>query len=217
MDPPDLELDHVFYLTSELDRHTAALVDAGFAIEPGQRHPGQGTANRRVLFHRNYLELLFVDDLAASRQNPLRLHRRLAPEAARIGVVARGRFPRGFDDAFEPYEPPYAPGLTIWVHSRSLRDPRLPMFLVLDESTFGPREAMWPRTRFRAQPQWFAHGNGATDLVEVTAPMGADLAQLPLSAVRATAGRGSTLVVAAPTQFAVSLDEAVSITTSRSP
>ncbi|MGE5084702.1 MAG: hypothetical protein ACM3MG_00270 [Bacillota bacterium] len=40
------------------------------------RHLGQGTANRAIIFKENYLEFIFMDLLGDAKKNPLRLDKR---------------------------------------------------------------------------------------------------------------------------------------------
>lgn len=35
----------------------------GLTLHPGNKHPGQGTANRAVIFEENYLEFIFLESL----------------------------------------------------------------------------------------------------------------------------------------------------------
>ena len=53
-------LDHLFcFCEPELSRETENATRAGFTLNPGNRHPGQGTANRAIIFKENYLEFIY--------------------------------------------------------------------------------------------------------------------------------------------------------------
>jgi len=55
-------LDHVFICCSKDAPEAHALSELGLVEGSGNRHPGQGTANRRFFFSNGYLELLWVSD-----------------------------------------------------------------------------------------------------------------------------------------------------------
>lgn len=57
-----MELDHIFIRATAGAREAEALRAFGLAEGSGNRHPGQGTANRRFFFHNAFLELLWIDD-----------------------------------------------------------------------------------------------------------------------------------------------------------
>ena len=87
-----MELDHVIAFVTDPDA-TAATWFPGFTVEPGQRHAGQGTINRRVVFPRTFVELLGVDDPDVHRSTGLGFGPRCAgePGACPFGVVLRGK------------------------------------------------------------------------------------------------------------------------------
>jgi hypothetical protein len=57
-----LSVDHVFICCSPGAPEARALVELGLVEGSGNRHPGQGTANRRFFFSNAYLELLWVSN-----------------------------------------------------------------------------------------------------------------------------------------------------------
>jgi hypothetical protein len=59
-----VELDHVFICTSAGAPEADRLVEFGLTEGSPNRHPGQGTANRRFFFQNAFLELLWVEDPA---------------------------------------------------------------------------------------------------------------------------------------------------------
>jgi hypothetical protein len=69
MIPVPVELDHVFVCTAPGAPFAGELVRLGLREGPANRHPGQGTANRRFFFANAMIELLWVSD-AAEAQSP---------------------------------------------------------------------------------------------------------------------------------------------------
>ena len=71
-----MELDHVFCMVNPDDDWAARLAAAGWRLDAGMTHAGQGSRNRRLRWPGCYLELLWVHDHVEARQNQLRLDRR---------------------------------------------------------------------------------------------------------------------------------------------
>lgn len=63
-------LDHFVLICDPGAPQADALTDLGLVEGSGNVHNGQGTANRRFFFDNAYLELLWVEDLDESRQEP---------------------------------------------------------------------------------------------------------------------------------------------------
>ena len=57
-----LQLHHFFILTSRQAPAAQRLIDIGLIEGSSNRHPGQGTANRRFFVANSTLELLYIDD-----------------------------------------------------------------------------------------------------------------------------------------------------------
>src|SRR5258707_15698256 len=57
-----IELDHVFVCTAPGAPEAEEFVRFGLREGPPNRHPGQGTANRRFAFANAMIELLWVDE-----------------------------------------------------------------------------------------------------------------------------------------------------------
>ena len=57
-----IELDHLFVCTAPGAPEAEELVRFGLREGPPNRHPGQGTANRRFAFANTMIELLWVSD-----------------------------------------------------------------------------------------------------------------------------------------------------------
>lgn len=62
-----LELDHFFVMVDRGAPQAEALEQFGLVEGSPNRHPGQGTANRRYFFHNAFLELLWVEDAAEAQ------------------------------------------------------------------------------------------------------------------------------------------------------
>jgi hypothetical protein len=59
-----IELDHIFVCVAEDAPEAERFIQFGLREGPSNRHPGQGTANRRFFFENAMLELLWVSDAA---------------------------------------------------------------------------------------------------------------------------------------------------------
>ena len=66
------EIDHVFVCTSVGAPEANRVIEIGFSEGSSNRHPGQGTANRRVFFDTTMLEFLWVEDEAAAQSAEVR-------------------------------------------------------------------------------------------------------------------------------------------------
>ena len=75
-EPSAVEVDHVFVSASVDAPEGARLIELGLVEGSPNRHPGQGTANRRFFFANAMLELIWVHD-AAEAQNEAEPARRL--------------------------------------------------------------------------------------------------------------------------------------------
>ncbi|MCE0765470.1 VOC family protein [Pseudonocardia kujensis] len=116
-----LELDHLIaFLPGPPDPPDGLLLDAG------TRHVGQGTRNRRVVFPRHYVELLWIDEPEAERASGLGFAQRCARTAYPFGIVLRGTVPEG---PFRRYTVPDGP--TLAVHEG---DPGMPFLAVAELS-----------------------------------------------------------------------------------
>jgi len=86
-------LDHFFILTDPGAPQADLLTAAGFEEGEPNRHPGQGTANRRFFFANTMLELLYVrdeDEAARGQGANLRITERMSnPDASPFGLVVR--------------------------------------------------------------------------------------------------------------------------------
>src|SRR6059036_1034861 len=94
-------LDHVFICTSVGAPAARKMVEFGLREGTPNRHPGQGTANRRFFFRNAMIELLWVEDAAEAQSEQarnLRLWERwsAAHDASPFGFFVRAgtRVPR---------------------------------------------------------------------------------------------------------------------------
>jgi hypothetical protein len=154
-----LELDHLILFGRGVD--DTPLDVAGFTLETGRRHVGQGTRNRRICFARNYIEILWIDDRAALVTRGLDFEARCAgaPGACRVGVVLRGRLADPVRDRLTRYELPDAPGVVLHLVPGPVAAPFVAVFDTDDVA------AMHPARRLDAS--WFVHPCAATGIARV--------------------------------------------------
>ncbi len=176
--PPALELDHVIVFVPGPDAIAPAWFP-GCTVEPGQRHTGQGTRNRRVVFPRTYVELLWVDDPQVHARTGLRFGPRCArePGACPFGVVLRGEVAEPDRGRFTPYVVPGG-GPSLLLLRTALDRPELP-FVAVGETAGGPLSARWPS--HRTDPAFLHHPGGARGIRQATLRSAAlpDLGSLP--------------------------------------
>jgi hypothetical protein len=172
-----VELDHVFVCVSVGGREALRLIEFGLSEGAPNRHPGQGTANRRFFFANAFLELVWVDD-ATEAQSPLvrrtglweRWSRR-ETDASPFGICVRPSHAYTGSPPFAvwDYRPPYLPDpLAIWMSTSSERFDE-PLLLQLD---FNRRPDAYPLDR--KQPLEHAAGLRAITRLRVNAPSEAD-------------------------------------------
>jgi hypothetical protein len=111
------ELDHFFICVAASAPECERLIEFGLAEGSPNRHPGQGTANRRFFFHNASLELLWVEAPVEAQSDLVRRtglwerwsHR--GSGASPFGVGLRPG-PKAVNEAPFPawdYRPPYLP------------------------------------------------------------------------------------------------------------
>jgi hypothetical protein len=158
-----VELDHVILVVSGPDRAAARL--PGCTLDPGRRHTGQGTSNRRAFFHRSYVEVLWVDVPEDERRSGLGFAERAAPGAAcPFGVVLRGQVHGPDRDLFTSYTVPDGSGMTLLLLAGALADPRLP-FVAVWETADADLSSRWPVRRVPSE--LLAHPTGVRDIARV--------------------------------------------------
>ena len=107
-----LVLDHVFVLCSPGAPEADRLISLGLREGSSNRHPGQGTANRRFFFADIALELLYISDAREARTGPgreLRLAERAAADGCPFGFVFRLQPGADVPFACWDYQPDYFP------------------------------------------------------------------------------------------------------------
>lgn len=129
-----LELDHVFCMVADPGQAARRLEDAGWVLDAGQAHRGQGTRNRRLVWPEQFFELVWVTDVGEASSNPLRLDRRAdwaTTGASPFGLGFRGWIRPQESDEFWLYD---ALGPRIWIHRDNERFPERPLVFVLELS-----------------------------------------------------------------------------------
>lgn len=132
-------LDHVFcFCELGLSSETENATHAGFTLSPENRHPGQGTANRAIIFNENYLEFIFMDSPSDAKKNPLRLDKRAEwynTGASPFGICLRGVISETEIAEFWTYHPPYWPEGVIFIHKSNEDEPEQPLIFVIPSSS----------------------------------------------------------------------------------
>ena len=90
-----LELDHVFIIVEPEAMVADLLIEKGFREGTRNKHPGQGSSNRRFYFANGMLEFLWIHDAEEAVNGPgrdLRLQdRATAANASPFGVILRSK------------------------------------------------------------------------------------------------------------------------------
>ncbi|MCZ7598845.1 MAG: VOC family protein [Gammaproteobacteria bacterium] len=145
-----MELDHLFIAVARGAPEAELLGEFGLEEGSGNRHRGQGTANRRFFFHNTMLELLWIEceeDARAAPADLLALAERCATPrrcASPFGVCLRptANGPRP-DFATRPYRPAYLPsGWSIEIADPAPVDE--PLLFFIDFSSRPDRERREP-------------------------------------------------------------------------
>jgi len=121
-------LDHIFVCTAPGAPAASRLIDFGLREGTPNRHPGQGTANRRFFFHNAMLELLYVENAAeahSAQARSLGLWPRLSPEASNacpFGIILRPAEDSQPEPPFPAWEyrPPTMPDLVLHIATSTL-------------------------------------------------------------------------------------------------
>ena len=149
-----VEVDHVFVSASVGAPESQRLIDLGLLEGSPNRHPGQGTANRRFFFANAMLELIWVEDAVEARSEAeparrLHLWERWAGRAGAacpFGVCLR---PTAGESSVAPfpsweYRPAYSPvGLPVADNSTVDAEPLvfyIPMHRRIDTAAADQRQ-----------------------------------------------------------------------------
>jgi Glyoxalase-like domain len=127
-----LELDHVFCMVGDLDEVANRVENAGWTLDSGSVHSGQGTRNRRLVWPERYLELVGITDRREAGANRMRMDRRAdwaSTGASPIGFGLRGELAAADRGAYWLYEDL---GIRIWVHRDNEQAPERPLVFVLE-------------------------------------------------------------------------------------
>ncbi len=127
-----LDFDHVFCMVDDLESVASRVEDAGWTLDSGSVHPGQGTRNRRLVWSECYLELVGITDIREAAANRMRMDRRAdwsTTGASPFGFGLRGELAAGDRGAYWLYEDL---GIPIWVHCDSEQAPERPLVFVLE-------------------------------------------------------------------------------------
>ena len=119
-------------------------------LDDGTEHPGPGTRNRRLCFAEQFVEVLWISSRGDAETSPLRLDHRAdwrATGACPFGICLRGDL--GDHAGFWPHHPPYAPGVTMWIHHGDEAQPAVFGFDAAPDQL----ERFRPRPRFAATPE----------------------------------------------------------------
>ena len=136
-----LELDHLLCFVEPGDDWADRLQRAGWALDAGSTHPGQGSRNRRLAWGAAYLELVWVHDLAEAAAHPLRLDRRArwrATRASPFGFAFRGHFPEPLSAQCWSYQPD--PAFRFSIHRDNEERPEQPLLLCMELDEAACRE-----------------------------------------------------------------------------
>ena len=127
-----LQLDHLFIFVAPGAPEAARLLELGLVEGPANRHPGQGSANRRFFFADGMLELLWLHDPDEARRGPgrdLRLAERAGdPQASPFGLILRDDEAADSAPPFDgwTYQPDYLDppnALHVGANASDLREP----------------------------------------------------------------------------------------------
>lgn len=164
----DLEVDHVFIMTSARAPAMEALAAAGFSVRPDSGvHEGIGTASIGIAFANAYLELVWIVDSADFAKSPFGLAPRLStsPSGSPFGIGLRwaGGQPNVLPFETRPYQaewmlPGAATEIATW--TGDVREPAV--FVVAPPMTWSATLEEFPAI-FERLP----HPNGIRELTRV--------------------------------------------------
>jgi hypothetical protein len=189
-----LELDHVFCMVGNLDEVASRVENAGWMLDSGSVHSGQGTRNRRLVWPERYLELVGITDRREASANRMRMDRRAdwaSTGASPFGFGLRGELAAADRGDYWLYEDL---GIRIWVHRDNEQAPERPLVFVLemDKAHLLERRARLRGADRGGQP----HGSLEAIHVQANAP-----ARLPIYAgppVTQSRGASQLELVAGP-------------------
>ena len=176
-----MQIDHLFIRARAGAPEAEQLGALGLAEGSGNRHPGQGTENRRFFFHNAFLELLWiadVEEVCNAQTSPTLLAERLADgsPACPFGVCFRPATTDGGGVPFPSwqYAPPYLPpGMRIDIGAAVPASE--PMWFHLSKSVA-------PSSYAEARRQPLPHRAGVNAITSVTLTLPPQLLSTPAQA-----------------------------------
>ena len=169
-----LELDHVFCMVGNLDEVASRVEDAGWMLDSGSVHSGQGTRNRRLVWPERYLELVGITDRREASANRMRMDRRAdwtSTGASPFGFGLRGELAAADRSDYWLYDDL---GIRIWVHRDNEQAPERPLVFVLE---MNEAHLVERRARLRGADRGGLRGSLDAIHVQANAP-----ARLPICA-----------------------------------
>jgi len=160
-----LELDHVFCVVGDLNEVASRVENAGWILDSGSAHSGQGTRNRRLVWPERYLELVGITDRREARANRMRMDQRpdwASTGASPFGFGLRGELAAADRDDYWLYEDL---GIPIWVHRDNEQAPDRPLVFVLE---MDKAHLVERRARLRAADRGRRH-RGSLEAIHVQA------------------------------------------------
>lgn len=133
-------LNHYFTLVDKSFSQKQDLIKQGFKFTGPRRHTGQGTSAEFILFPKNYIEYIWIDDLEASRNNLIKLYRRDQSNACKYGLCFTGVLPEEHRKDFILYSPPYNPSSKMMILEESIEDLSMP-FIFMDANSSDPKDS----------------------------------------------------------------------------
>jgi hypothetical protein len=159
-----LAIDHLFCFVDPAADWVARLSDAGWVLDEGVEHVGQGTRNRRLWLPDHYLEFIWLSSRTDAANNPVRLDRRAdwrTTGACPFGIGLRGQLDEELRAECWAYHPPYARGACIWIHGSNEMEPAAPLVFVM-EAPAEVIERSRPKNRLADKPHLLAHARSGT-------------------------------------------------------
>jgi len=158
-----LEIDHIFCFVDPSADWAERARAAGWVLDEGVEHAGQGTRNRGLWFPELYLEFIWLTSRAAAEHNPVRLDKRadwLTTGACPFGIGLRGQLDEKLRSEFWAYQPPYAPEACIWIHRSNENEPAAPLVFVLEMAPEAVERSR-PPIRLAGRSHLLAHARAA--------------------------------------------------------
>jgi len=159
-----LEIDHLFCFVEPDSGWAERVRLAGWVLDDGIEHVGQGTRNRRLWLPDLYLEFIWLSSRDDATGNRLRLDRRAdwrTTGACPLGIGLRGTLDDELRCQFWAYEPPWDRGGGILVHESNEKDPGAPFVFVMGTDADVLRR-LSPRNRLADRPHLLAHARSVT-------------------------------------------------------